>query len=126
VTGRSPWARRLLTLTLAAAFGCTSPPPELPPELVGRWVSADPRFAGRTLELSPATVGFETGIDGPSRHEILRVEAPANGSTEGEVTIHYAGEQGLAYQLRLRYEARSEELRLIHRPDVVWTREGAS
>jgi hypothetical protein len=117
-----------VALVALAMTGCAAPTVDVPGELVGRWVTGDSRFAGRVLEIGANSVRFETGVEAPSTHPILAVEATeaADEADGREVTLRYGGEAGLEYRLSLRYRPGSRELRLTNRPEVVWTREGGA
>jgi hypothetical protein len=88
----------------------------VPAEFEGVWVSSDPRYANRWLEITPATVHF--AIDSaailPWQHPIRRTTVD-----NGGVTIVYESAAGEG-ELRLRREKGG--IVFANQPEVIWRR----
>jgi hypothetical protein len=95
----------------------------VPAELIGRWTSDDPRYAGRSLEIGAERIAF--GVDS-GMHMTYRVQGierevdPATG-TLYRVFYDAPGEPERALQVRLPTAGR---LRIENHSEL-WTREAA-
>jgi hypothetical protein len=101
---------------------CAPPEPtEVPEELIGVWVTGDPRYEGRFLKLEPRTIHFGMGGDQASENPIIEVETIQEEGTS-IYRIHYLSPEGLEYTQSLNYDPARGEIRYKNRPSVVWKR----
>jgi hypothetical protein len=123
------WCKKLslsilmaLNLVAIGTTACAEPEPsEVPEELIGVWVTDDPRYEGRFLKLEPRKIHFGMGGDQASENPIVEVETIQE---EGMsiYRIHYLSPEGLEYTQSLNYDPESGEVRYKNRPSVVWKR----
>jgi hypothetical protein len=106
----------------SVVVGCApQEPPEVPKELIGVWITDDPRYEDRFLKLEKRTIHFGIGGDQASENPIIDVEElPVEGSII--FRIKYLSPEGLEYSQSLYYDQQSEEIRYKSRPSVVWRR----
>lgn len=92
---------------------------QLPLELAGQWVTEDPRYDARFLQLEEHAVIFETGA-GQERGtlEEIRLLSAASG-TLYRIRYRVAGDDPQELALQLLPDG---SLRLGNRQDLVWTR----
>jgi hypothetical protein len=103
------WVAALALACEAQAF--------LPGALAGRWVSDDPRYAGRALTLSASYLEF-AGEQSSETFEVRGVEALANSDGSTTYTVSYGAKGEGDMQLRLRLTPGSPAtLRLGNRPE---------
>ncbi|MBK7951601.1 MAG: hypothetical protein IPK00_23235 [Deltaproteobacteria bacterium] len=112
----------LLALLLTA---CSPPPMDMPKELLGTWVTDDPRYQERTLVLRPDAVVFGTGPLTTDRHSLVAVEAlePNEGWTPYRFSFRESDAEVATLELAYRVGA-TPELRLRNRTEI-WRPEGA-
>ena len=122
-----PKPTRLLHLVVVSVIGSVvvgcapQEPPEVPKELIGVWITDDPRYEDRFLKLEERTIHFGIGGDQASENPIIDVEElPVEGSII--YRIKYLSPEGLEYSQSLYYDQQSEEIRYKSRPSVVWKR----
>ncbi|MCC6641091.1 MAG: hypothetical protein IT386_08015 [Deltaproteobacteria bacterium] len=96
---------------------------EVPGALVGRWTSDDPRYAGRSLSISPATIEFGTGATTSESFLIDRVESVLTGDGVTLHDVHYRDAEGSAHSVRLELVAPRGPTLRIENHDEVWVRE---
>ncbi len=96
---------------------------EAPDEIVGIWESADPRYKGVTMEITPYRLVFGNPHTGLTRNYIMEIRKSPEG-TRILYEITHENEAGLDYLLSLYYSrAEGEEvIRLKNRSEVKWTR----
>jgi hypothetical protein len=124
-TGRR--CRLLLGLMLLGALvaACTPPDATVPTELLGKWMTDDSRYAGRTFELRSDAIVFGTGPYSTDFHALVAVEPlePSEGWTPYRFSIRESdaaiGEIEVAYR-----RGATPELRFRHRSEI-WRPEGA-
>lgn len=112
---RSIVALAFLALGGAACGGS----PEVPAELIGTWRTESPPYEGRTFEISPDTIRFDTGGGELTAHPIGKLEAWAEGG-------------GVAYDLRYDSWGKAYTLSFVweppgtivfrHQPGMEWRR----
>jgi hypothetical protein len=113
---------RILPICLAfvAAIACARE--EVPPELIGRWTTNDPRYADRTLEISAERVVFGVGPGGRLLYAARGVERDTDAG--GELyRLYYdlPGEPELTLELRIPQPGQL----VIQNRSQLWTRAGA-
>jgi hypothetical protein len=93
-------------------------------EIAGRWVTANPRWADRFLEITPGEVVFGQGEEGEARYRIVSVyrvpsseEAP--GGTSYVIRYRENADEGAVSDLELSVV--DGALRLASQPNVKWT-----
>jgi hypothetical protein len=79
--------------------GC--PERRAPESLVGRWVSEDPRYAGRSLAIDATTIAFGLGSAVPEVHAIEDVDTVTGNDGSAIHTVRYRGSDGDTETLRL-------------------------
>jgi hypothetical protein len=95
-------------------------------ELAGRWVTADPRWADRFLEITPGEVVFGQGEEGEARYRIeavYRVEPSEKTAPGSAYLIRYRGPDPGREESELEVSVASGELHLANQPGVRWTPE---
>jgi hypothetical protein len=132
--GRSRSSRRLgillaclvgaILLEAAPSLFQSSPIP-LPAALVGRWRTSAPRYADRTLRLSPVAVTFEAGGGTELQYPIDQVRMHQD--DKGTVYVIDYLSEGKRCQLSLRYQSGSPEtIQFVNQPDLEWQKVEAS
>ena len=91
---------------------------EVPQELQGLWVTSDPAYQDRSLEISQVTITFGTGNATESTGFIQKCEVSTEGP-ETAYTILYSGDDGEA-KLSLSYNPVTKELRLKNQRSIAW------
>jgi len=91
---------------------------EVPQELQGLWVTSDPAYRDRSLEISQVTITFGTGNATESTGFIQKCEVSA-GDPETAYTILYSGDDGEA-KLSLTYNVVTKELHLKNQRSIAW------
>lgn len=96
---------------------------EVPGALVGHWGSSDPRYEGRALVISPATIAFASGPLASESFVIERVESESAHGGDMLHTVHYRDVDGSTRTLRLRVLAGSTPRLRFENHDELWVRE---
>jgi len=91
-----------------------------PAEAVGRWTTADPRYAGRVLTVGIKTVSLEFGRGVPSDEGFLSAVRTWREEGTAVVRLEYTTVEG-PQSLEMLLEG-SNRMRLRNPPDLVWTR----
>lgn len=93
---------------------------EFPPqELIGTWSTNDPRYADRTITITPERLGLGLGTGGQTVHAIIAIRA-RDGEVRREYEITYAGPEGDEAMDVFVYD--DALLQLRNPPDVLWRR----
>jgi hypothetical protein len=134
--GRSQLASRtkivvLLAVVAIMAYGVTSggeeaAPTTVPPQVLGTWMTADPRYAGRTFDLGSGFIVFKNGdrADDQTAHEISAVHTTSQGDST-QVIVSYL-EAGATYELSFKYSGTPRPgIRFNHQEELVWYRVAA-
>lgn len=113
----------LPTLLCAAIAACTDR--QVPAELVGRWVSEDPRYAGRSLEIRWQLV--KLGIDANTSQVFVIRDVESEASAEGPTryVLHYDDEEGTDQALRLELVPGPPPGLRLENHSELWVREDA-
>ena len=98
----------------------------VPDVLVGVWKSDAGKYAGATLEISKALVGFGSGQAQADVHPIIRVDRTSDGSRQ-LFTIWYGVEDGTQrheQHVGFYYDPARKELYLENQRWLAWTNTG--
>lgn len=117
----------LAVIFVALQRGQADAPDEVPPGLIGRWVTTASSYSDRVLEFRPNLVIFHTGPETEDRteHRITRVQTRLIGDT-AVVTLAYL-EAGTSYELSFRYTSVPEPvLSFTNQDRLIWRPAGAS
>ena len=91
---------------------------DVPQELQGLWITSDPAYRDRSLEISQVTITFGTGNATETTSFIQKCEISTDGP-ETAYTILYSGDDGEA-KLSLSYNPVTKELRLKNQRSIAW------
>jgi hypothetical protein len=95
----------------------------VPPALIGRWVTADPRYADRGFTLTARSLSLERGGGNVAVYPIERIRTLKRDDGQSyELTYHIDGASAV---LALHYALLDGEPAIIlaHPPDVLWRRQ---
>jgi hypothetical protein len=114
---------RGLPVALALVAGLACAREGVPTELIGRWTSDDPRYAGRSLEIGAERIAFgvAAGMHMTYRVQGIEREVDPDAGTLYRVFYDAPGEPERALQVRL---PTPDRLRIENHSEL-WTREGA-
>jgi len=113
----SPWL-----LATGLLIGCSPPQEELPPDVFGRWVTEDARYAERFFELnSEGDVIFGLGPKESAVGKLLSVESEVSRKRFIPVELTYEDQDGSELGLVLHFEMGFQAFR-FENDDVRWTR----
>jgi hypothetical protein len=118
------WAAMAVVVLVATAIGCGTPSEDLPAEVLGRWVTSEPRYADRFLEIGRATVRFGTGGAASETYPISRVTTES-GPRGRLIRITYLVEDD-EMQLSFHYDSGDSTIRLQNQSSFRWSRVQAS
>jgi hypothetical protein len=109
-------------LALAGALACARE--GVPPDLIGRWSTDDPRYAERTLDIGTERVLFGVGPGTALTYRVQGVERQVDAATGTLYRVFYdaPGEPERALQVRLPTPGR---LRIENHSEL-WTRAAQS
>ncbi len=116
----------LMVLALLINLGCSSNEIEnLPQEVLGRWETETPKYAGFSFELSKETITF-TDLNAENRIESNIIEKRTKElDNENNIfyVVHYENEEGLALKFAFYYDpSGGGKIRLKNQKTTVWTR----
>lgn len=117
-----PYLFLALLFTSAFVVACAPRgPAEVPEELLGVWITDDPRYEDRFLKLEKRKIHFGMGGNEATEAPIIGLEEL---SERGALVyrIKYLSPDGLEYTQSLYYDRSTGELRYKNRPSVVWRR----
>ncbi len=92
-------------------------------ELAGRWVTTDPRWADRYLEITPGEVVFGQGEEGEARYRIeavYRVEPSEKTAPGSGYLIRYREAAPGGEESEIELSVAPGELQLANQPGVKW------
>lgn len=93
---------------------------ETPPEVVGRWVTADPRYVGRELQIGAHDIALEVGQGMPPLRGSILVTTIREEDEESVLYMEYdVGEGPVIMEMVLDGPDR---MYLRNQADVIWTR----
>jgi len=124
---RRPLTAALVGTLLAALAGCGREPVTLPEELCGRWITDDPKYAGRYLELSNETLRFGNGDEVIEESAVVRIERSGEGA-DFHYDVTYTDANGDESVFSFIQQVRRGTIRIAHSPQRLWrrSREGDS
>jgi hypothetical protein len=116
----------LVVLTLLINLGCSSNEIEnLPHEVLGRWETETPKYAGFFFELSEEAITF-TDLNAENGIESNMIEKRTKElDNENNIfyVVHYENEEGLALKFAFYYDpSGGGKIRLKNQETTVWTR----
>ncbi len=95
----------------------------VPEPLHDIWLTRDPSYSGRFVELHSKLIVFGIGDEGLRReHRVLWIE-PTPLSDETLFTVAYLEDDGTESRVELTYSPKNDDLRFTSRPYVHWQRE---
>jgi hypothetical protein len=116
----------LVVFVILTIFGCSSNEIDnLPQEMLGRWETETPKFAGFSFELSEETITFtdlnaENGIES---YTIEKRTKELDNQKNIFYVVHYENEEGLELKHAFYYDpSKGGEIRLKNQKSVLWTR----
>ena len=114
----------LVSVICGVVSGCApQEPTEVPEELIGVWITDDPRFEERFLKLEKRAIHFGLGGDQATESPVIDVEElPTAEDGTTIYRIRYVSPEGLEYTQSLYYHRGNAEIRYRNRPSVVWRR----
>ena len=126
---RSKAAWWCLALGLALAAGCGLiygwlGSDEIPDDLIGYWVTDEPRYAEARMEITKETITFSKGLDYINMNEIDDVEvSDKKGKTLVKIT--YEDREGGEFTLSLYHYPgpRNGSIRFVNQMQMVWEKE---
>lgn len=115
-----------LAVTAVLLAGCVKEPPAVPRELVGAWITDDPRYQDCAMIITGKTVLFKQAGGRALEHAIHRVESgPEKKGTR--FTFYYHDEYKNDYELNLVYESvGGGSVTFLHQPGSRWVRAGGA
>ena len=99
-------------------------PDQVPAELQGVWKTSDPKYSGRSLEISSVHLNISTG-EGTSTSGFIRQVKIEHPGTESLVTITYQSAEGES-SLSILYDPNTQSSHFKSQPAITWTKESAS
>ena len=90
---------------------------ELPEDMLGVWITSDPKYADRSFEIGRTELTLQVGKDSFVNHVIDRVELDERGGAE-LYTVHYLDDSGVEYELAFYYQ--TDEIRLKNQRTMMW------
>jgi hypothetical protein len=113
-----------LCIIITVLYGCH--PVEnrkIPGELLGEWITSEPRYAGCVLEFTDGAIIFGNGPDHLSINYIVNIKKVTYGKTT-VYTIYYEDSRGLKYTFPVLFGFVNKKgvLRFKNQNHVVWTK----
>ena len=121
---KQPGTLVLLSALFFGSLACSSPPAEVPAEILGTWTTGAAGFEGRAIEIRSEAIEFANGGDATVSHWVTAVEVGEAADGQRPMVIVYEGEGGNEYRLGVILDRAEGTLRLRHRAAVEWRREG--
>jgi hypothetical protein len=111
----------LVLLALLAALACARE--QVPPELIGRWTTDDPRYADRALEIGTKRISFGIGSGERATYVVHGIERESEPEQGTLYRLYYdlPGEPERTLEVRLPQPGL---LRIENRSEL-WARQGA-
>jgi hypothetical protein len=119
------WKLRAIGLVLVVFlfFGCQLWQGKIPEELIGEWVTSEPRYKNRVLQITKEGIVFFTSPGYVDANTVIRVRASSeNGETLYE--IRYKNDKGENYTIALYLvrKPKGNVIRLKNQPNFEWTK----
>jgi hypothetical protein len=118
------WVVGSMLMLLLLGVTLVPKPEQVPPELQGVWRTSDPKYSGRSLEISSAHLNIATG-EGTSASGFIRHVKIEHPGVESLVTITYENAEG-ENNLSLLYDPNTQSIHFRNQPAITWTKESAS
>ena len=123
VDGTRVAALGALLFLAAGLVGCAEPSTPLPPDVLGRWETAEARYADRFFELQSEIVRFGTGGNASEVYSISHVTAEPH--PRGELyRVTYLVDGGEVL-FAFHHDAVAGVIRLENQPSFEWAKAGA-
>ena len=122
---RSGFAIRLAGLGLVfsvLAVGCTAPSEDLPVEVLGRWMTTEPRYADRFFEIQPEILRFGTGDNGSEVYSIRRVDTQPDPDGRLFSVIYLVDGEDMLFAFH--YDTATSTIRLHNQSSIEWVKAG--
>jgi hypothetical protein len=114
-----------LLVTFALVFGVQCQERfAVPEELIGVWVTKDPKYLNYPFEIKKDTVIFEQGL-GYLDFEVYPIAGLKKTESEGQTLyiIYYTLPSGKTFEFSFYYSAaQGGEIRFKHQPEMLWTK----
>jgi hypothetical protein len=96
---------------------------KVPDELIGEWVTSEPRYADCVVKLTDGMIIFGNGPDNLSVNYIVNIKKVCNGQYI-LYTIYYEDSRGLKYKFPVRFgfENKKGVLRFRNQKHIAWTK----
>ena len=92
---------------------------EAPPEILGRWVTDDPRYADRAFVIEDEVFHLELGVDSVLSYRLAGIRLFESSDFDRYIVTYHTREGDAQQEFRLFPDG---ELRLKNPPDVTWVR----
>jgi len=109
-----------LAVATLAAGGCREQ--GVPDALVGRWISHDPRYAGRSLSIDRETITFDAGGALGAVHAIVAVDTADPGGLPVH-TVRYRESDGATTSVTLEVVPGAPVALRFENHDELWVRD---
>lgn len=106
-------------VVLAITAGLFQRRGDLPPELMGRWRTADARYADRAMELTRNEIRFYQGGALISSHRLTRIRERQEGDVRSVLLIYEDGGGPIEFRLQLG-GSQNPVVRFQNQPEMVW------
>lgn len=94
---------------------------DVPPQLRGRWRTADARYLDRAFELQARSVIFDTGNDTFFVRQVVSVDSIVERGLV-HFRLLYAAGGSVPFHFDFSYDPAQEVIRLRNQPEIVWHR----
>jgi hypothetical protein len=115
----------LLFVTFALVFAVQCQKQSaVPEELIGVWVTKDPKYANHPFEIKKDTIIFEQGL-GYLDFDVYPIAGMKKTESEGQILylIYYTLPSGKKFEFSFYYSAvNGGEIRFKHQPEMLWTK----
>lgn len=109
----------MLSLNLT---GCQEPlKTHIPKDLIGKWVTTDPKYEDRYLELTDHMIYFGTGGKTFDFDSIGEISMTPQGKRV-LYTISYYHIEGQEFKLSILHDPKRQTLALKNQPHIIWTK----
>jgi len=92
-----------------------------PAGMIGSWITGNPRYADRYIEIRPDTMTFGTGGVASRTYKILGCEEVESAKGKTLYTLHVADAAGTVFNRPLYLDG-LHHLQFKNQPNIVWTR----
>jgi hypothetical protein len=113
-----------MCIIVTVLYGChPSENKKVPNELLGEWVTSEPRYADCVLKLIDGLIIFGNGLDNQIVNYIVNIKKVCNGQST-LYTIYYEDSRGLKYKFPVffGFENKKGVLRFKNQKHIPWTK----